>query len=391
MWMEELPNGKFTYRERYKDPYTEKYKKVSVTLNSKSNQAKNKAQRMLNEKIKKGPNDKNKLTFEQLYEKYKPIYKQNVRDSTFRHFESCYRVVTKWFDEKSIVRNITSEYLQNCLDKFYYEQGYSYPYLYSLRAFLSNLFSYGKRIGACDFNPVNDVKLAKKEVEREREEKKANKYLEDDELTLILNTIRNWPKAPRKYRYAEILELMSLTGMRFGEAAALKEEDLDGNLLKIDESLYYNYGNLKNGDTNRTKNVYSNRTISLSKRSMKILYKWKTENHNYKTLYPDNYKDMGFLFCDISGIPIGIGPVNGILRKVRSKLKKEGKIDKDITTHYFRHTHISKLAELGIPLKTIMDRVGHSSPNTTLQIYTHVTKKMDQQLIDKLNKDEKKE
>ncbi|EHZ24031.1 integrase [Streptococcus pneumoniae GA14688] len=28
MWMEELPNGKFKYFERYKDPYTEKLKKV---------------------------------------------------------------------------------------------------------------------------------------------------------------------------------------------------------------------------------------------------------------------------------------------------------------------------------------------------------------------------
>ncbi|VMG78304.1 integrase [Streptococcus pneumoniae] len=27
MWMEELPNGKYKFFERYKDPYTEKLKK----------------------------------------------------------------------------------------------------------------------------------------------------------------------------------------------------------------------------------------------------------------------------------------------------------------------------------------------------------------------------
>ena len=32
MWIEELPNGKFKYFERYKDPLTEKWKKVSITL-----------------------------------------------------------------------------------------------------------------------------------------------------------------------------------------------------------------------------------------------------------------------------------------------------------------------------------------------------------------------
>lgn len=36
MWMEELPNGKFKYFERYKDPYTDKLKKVSVTMEKKT-------------------------------------------------------------------------------------------------------------------------------------------------------------------------------------------------------------------------------------------------------------------------------------------------------------------------------------------------------------------
>lgn len=38
---------------------------------------------------------------------------------------------------------------------------------------------------------------------------------------------------------------------------------------------------------------------------------------------------------------------------------------KHLTTHIFRHTHISMLAELGVPLKTIMQRVGHNNPFCT--------------------------
>jgi len=44
MWVEELPNGKFKYFERYKDPLTEKWKKVSITLEKCSRQAEKKAQ-----------------------------------------------------------------------------------------------------------------------------------------------------------------------------------------------------------------------------------------------------------------------------------------------------------------------------------------------------------
>lgn len=39
MWMEELPNGKYKFFERYKDPYTEKLKKVSVTMEKKTPQS----------------------------------------------------------------------------------------------------------------------------------------------------------------------------------------------------------------------------------------------------------------------------------------------------------------------------------------------------------------
>ncbi len=60
-------------------------------------------------------------------------------------------------------------------------------------------------------------------------------------------------------------------------------------------------------------------------------------------------------------------------------------IKKHVTTHTFRHTHISLLPELNIPVKSIMDRVGHTNVDTTLKIYTHVTQKMKKTVVDKLN------
>ena len=41
-----------------------------------------------------------------------------------------------------------------------------------------------------------------------------------------------------------------------------------------------------------------------------------------------------------------------------------------------RHTHITWLIEDNANLKSIQHRVGHSDIKTTLNIYTHVTKKM---------------
>ncbi|CAC8274265.1 phage integrase family protein [Staphylococcus aureus] len=61
-------------------------------------------------------------------------------------------------------------------------------------------------------------------------------------------------------------------------------------------------------------------------------------------------------------------------------------INKKVTTHTLRHTHISLLAEMNISLKAIMKRVGHTDEKTTIKVYTHVTEKMDRELEQKLEK-----
>lgn len=59
-------------------------------------------------------------------------------------------------------------------------------------------------------------------------------------------------------------------------------------------------------------------------------------------------------------------------------------INKHVTTHTLRHSHISLLSQLGVLLKAIMERVGHIDHQTTLQIYSHVTEQMDKDMMSKL-------
>ena len=43
------------------------------------------------------------------------------------------------------------------------------------------------------------------------------------------------------------------------------------------------------------------------------------------------------------------------------------------------------LIDAKVPLKVISERVGHSSVNTTLNIYSHALKEMDQEASDKIS------
>ncbi|KNB95391.1 tyrosine-type recombinase/integrase, partial [Enterococcus faecium] len=59
---------------------------------------------------------------------------------------------------------------------------------------------------------------------------------------------------------------------------------------------------------------------------------------------------------------------------------------KTLQQNLFRHTHISKLAELETPLYAIQDRVGHENSDITEKIYLHVTKGVKEKLKEDIEK-----
>jgi integrase len=47
-----------------------------------------------------------------------------------------------------------------------------------------------------------------------------------------------------------------------------------------------------------------------------------------------------------------------------------------IGIHGLRHTHATLLLEEGVDVKTVSERLGHDTVQTTLELYAHVTPKM---------------
>jgi integrase len=52
----------------------------------------------------------------------------------------------------------------------------------------------------------------------------------------------------------------------------------------------------------------------------------------------------------------------------------------------FRHTHTSLLAEAGVDLVTIMERLGHKDDDVTKNIYLHITQSLKQEAVHKFEK-----
>ena len=93
------------------------------------------------------------------------------------------------------------------------------------------------------------------------------------------------------------------------------------------------------------------------------------------------FKDSEYLFATEDGHP----PTVDLVRQAVQRIGKKTTIKKHLYTYIFRHTHISMLAEVGVSLPEIMKRVGHKNETTTMQIYLHVTKKMRESTMSKMN------
>ena len=377
MWMEELPNGKYKFFERYKDPYTEKLKKVSVTMEKKTPQARNQAILLLQEKINKKLEDKNKnisdITFKELYDEFEDNWKNGVRESTIYAANHVKNEIFNQIEGDYLVRNIDRRLLQKVIDQLI-KDGRSRNYTAKIKFKLNQIMKYALRMNYINSNEMLFVELPRKITTSDDLKKKRTKYLDRKEFNLFIKSLQK--EALRDYRlnkYIRIAKVLFLTGMRYGELAALSyKEDIDFPKKTIHIRHTYDF-RLKKRTAPKT--AKSDRIITAPQKVLDVIKEQIIENTK-------NGFDTDSIFINTLGEPITSA-------RVIIPLKNHGKklgIDKNITTHMFRHSHISLLAELGIPLTAIMDRVGHSDSKTTLEIYSHVTQKMVSDISSKLEK-----
>lgn len=374
MWIEELPNGKYKYSERYIDPYTEKNRKVSITLNSKSNQAKKQAISELQEKIDKKIEEKNqiKITLGELLDAWWNQHKVSIRQSSQVNYEKLLKYIRKNINTAAVVRNTDTRFYQDFIN----ELPQSYEYKKKFRSVLKMALDYAVDMEMIKINPISRTKVPKPALTKETYERVEDKYLEEEEINKLLNV---YYSTFQSVHHGRLAEFMYLTGLRAGEAISLTIDDYDPNskTIKVIGTLDYSDG-YKNAKKEMPKTLASYREIDLSNRAIEIIDELILEN---KLKFKGK---TSYLFVGKTGKPIQINAFNNSLKAMNDKLGKDA-IKKKMSSHIFRHSHISLLAELNIPVKAIMERVGHSDMETTMKIYTHVTKKTKASIVEKLN------
>lgn len=372
MWMEELPTGKYKFFERFKDPYTEKLRKVSVTMEKKTPQAKNQAALLLQEKIKQKLNKKQveSITFEEIYKLFYKSWEQTVKESTKHNCKSIDKKMKEVIPSDTLLANLDRRFLQEAIDKVIKTNGHIAAK--KIRHRLRGIFKYAVQYSYIENNEVDYTTIPQKPKTLEDLEKKRNNFLTMDEIKALVKVLNS-----REYhqKYADMVIVLSLTGMRYGELSALQLKNIDFQNNKIEIT-----GNFDSVNKIKTlpKTTNSIRTIKASKTVMEAIQRQIARlSERFQPLTSNDY-----IFCfEKWNQPTTIACFIQILKKYG----KEAGIDKNLTSHIFRHSHISFLAESGLPIKSIMDRVGHSNAKMTLEIYSHTTQDMEDKLVDKLD------
>lgn len=375
MFYKELDNGKYRYYEKFYDEREQKWKQVTVTLKSKSRVSQAAAKRCLARKIDKIlttptkeelKNQKIKDTpFSQLLAEWEIIRASEIKPSSFKSEMKCLKF---FMDSVGDLR--LSDYTTQSIQTYLMSLDIQNSTRKNRKIYLNGIFGYAEKVGYISESPVKSVVIPKQKADYEKLKKAKEHFISKEELSVVLSYCENHHK---DRRYALAMEFIFLTGLRFAEFIGVRYQDVDfeKHLMKIDHTIDYVAHKYDERVLQTTKTVGSVRTIVLSERCLEII-----------DYFRRNCLDEDFIFVTEQGNIMRQPLLYRFIKDICDTVLGEGRA---YNIHMLRHSHISLLAELGVPIKAIMERVGHRDETITLRIYSHVTENVQDELKEKLN------
>lgn len=327
-------------------------------------------------------NDRNML-FEDVVKEWLLHKKTNVKESTYTQLEVIVRIhILPVFGHKKIMiikrleikRWITNYSELDSNGKEKYSFGSRIKYL----SVMNSIFHYAVyELEVLEKNPADKLRVPVQD--RVAVKKDKVKYYNLQELNQLLDFMEAYKhqRFPEYQLYYVLLYFLSKTGLRISEALALRWDDFVGNKIKIDKQTSRNNNN--NVIITTLKNSSSYRTINLEPDVVSALKKFKLKQNELLLCNKNFYKNKdGIIFQNYNGHYLTPSIIRETLKGYCIKAGVEYK-----GTHAFRHTHAVLMRESGVSLEYISNRLGHESTNTTSGTYIDITKKIEEDELQK--------
>lgn len=215
---------------------------------------------------------------------------------------------------------------------------YAPSMLYHMRATLSRVFSSACDWQYADANPAQGVRLPHKQ-----DAGGGVTFRPEDVRRIVVHLSEP---------YRSMVVVAALTGMRSSELFGLKWEDVDfrQRLIYVRRSFYH-------GEFGPPKSRMSERAVPMSPMLIEVL-----ESHRLGS----KTNPLGLVFANVNAKPYE--PSSIVRRVLRPAMRALGL--PEAGWRAFRRSVATALSELREPVRTAQQVLGHSSPNTTLAIYT---------------------
>ncbi|MGX4583332.1 tyrosine-type recombinase/integrase [Paenibacillus chitinolyticus] len=323
--------------------------------------------------------EEKKVTFEELSCQWLEHYKKHgkpKKDGTIRIRNYEIKKLLEFF-AKLYAKNVTEKDYQDALHVLKEgregDEGLSYNTLSGVHSTGRMIFEYGVKTGAVKTDPSATAYIPVDEITIEALESNEEipKYLEKEELVHFLNTAQIHG-LDNDY---ETFSTLAYTGIRVGELCALKVSDIIGaeTQIRITKTLYNPNNRYSAYKLNTPKTKSSIREIDVEPEIIQGFHNLITIQKIEKDKRPQSYHDEGFIFAR-TGRYAGYPQVIKMVELRMKRLLKLAGLNSELTPHSLRHTHTSLLAEAGVSLEQIMQRLGHSNDDITKRIYLHITK-----------------
>ncbi|GEL75791.1 tyrosine-type recombinase/integrase [Tenuibacillus multivorans] len=365
--------NKWQYRIMYTDPITNKRTEVSKGGFDSKPEAKHAAIEH-EAKLLSGQavvsNDE--LLKYYLKEWLKDFKKDNVRKNTYiLHERNVDKHIIPYFKDIKL-KNVTSQQYQKFLN-YLADKDYSKRTIEIVHGTMFDAMKTAvKPLRKIVDNPCEGVTIPKK-----TEKKKGSlQYIDSEDIPKFLTMAKR-----DNYLYWIFFKTLIFTGMRKGEAAALQRKDIDlkNGYISINKSLDFQARNEDElfGDT---KTYHSERTIKINESLRKDLIKHMDWLNDNRITFNDIYRhDLDLVFCRQDG---NIIPKSTLFNAL-NRICKKADIEK-LPIHALRHTHAVLALEQGDDMKVIQERLGHGSYQITADVYSHVSKRLEQKSMDNL-------
>ena len=362
MWIKPTKDGKYRLCDRYK-AVDGSLHEISVLMDKNTPQAKKAASEALRARAEELERGIASTRLSEVLKTYLREKKGEWKASTYRRNEKTLLKVADMIGNVE-VNHLTAGYIRSCLLEYTTDPTTLNEYVKRLKTMLRWAFQN-------DFLRSTDVfeklKLWKDKTERE---KIRDKYLESDELTTLLDSM--------DLEYWKLLtQFLALSGLRIGEAIALDDFDVDLNAAEIRVSKTYDYADKR---TTSPKTLDSSREVHMQPELFATAKEIKSYYKRLRMI--TGIRTKFFMFSENEN-RLNYDSYRQYLGDTSERV-----LDKRITPHYLRHTHVALMAAKGIPLEALSRRLGHGDSKITKQIYMHITKDlkaMDAALFDRVS------